>query len=211
MPEIGPNDVLIKVQKTAICGTDVHIYNWDAVGAEDRAGADGHRPRIRRRRSPTSAPAVTELQGRPARLGRRPHRLRPCRNCRAGRGHLCRNTLGVGVNRPGAFAEYRRDPAAQRRADPRRRPRRDRRDLRSARQCRPHRAVLRSGRRGRAGHRRRADRHHGRAGRQARRRAQGRHHRHQPRPAGARAEARRRARGRCLARKTCATSCRRSA
>ena len=109
-PEIGPNDVLIKVQKTAICGTDVHIYNWDewsqanvpvglttghefmgkivAVGSHvqgfavgDRVSGEGH---------------IT---------------CSHCRNCRAGRRHLCRNTQGVGVNRPGAFAEYLALPA----------------------------------------------------------------------------------------------------
>jgi threonine 3-dehydrogenase len=105
IPTIGHNDLLIKIVKTAICGTDVHIYNWDswsqqtvplnmtigheyagvvaAVGAEvtgfaigDRVSGEGH---------------VT---------------CGHCRNCRAGRRHLCRNTVGVGVNRPGAFAEY---------------------------------------------------------------------------------------------------------
>jgi threonine 3-dehydrogenase len=104
-PEIGHNDVLIRIRKTAICGTDVHIYNWDdwsqktipvpmtvghefvgdivAVGPEvedfavgDRVSGEGH-----------------IVCGH-------------CRNCRAGREHLCRDTMGVGVNRPGAFAEY---------------------------------------------------------------------------------------------------------
>jgi len=105
VPEIGPNDVLIKVRKSAICGTDVHIYNWDEwaqktvpvplvtghefVGAVADVGS-----------------AVTEY-----RIGQRVSGeghivCGHCRNCRAGRGHLCRNTLGVGVQRPGAFAEY---------------------------------------------------------------------------------------------------------
>lgn len=103
-PVMGPNDITIKIRKTAICGTDVHIYNWDewaqktipvpmivgheyvgvitAMGQEvrgyavgDRVSGEGH---------------IT---------------CRHCRNCRAGRRHLCRNTIGVGVNRPGAFAE----------------------------------------------------------------------------------------------------------
>src|SRR5450631_4748316 len=104
-PTIGPNDVLIRMRKTAICGTDMHIYHWDdwakrtirvpmavgheycgeivALGSEvrglavaDRVSGEGH---------------IT---------------CGYCRNCRAGRRHLCRNTVGVGVNRPGAFAEY---------------------------------------------------------------------------------------------------------
>ncbi|WP_189065883.1 L-threonine 3-dehydrogenase [Deinococcus seoulensis] len=105
VPTPGPNDILIKVRKGSICGTDVHIYRWDtwaqntipvpmivgheyvgtvaAIGSEvrgfqigDRVSGEGH---------------VT---------------CGHCRNCRAGRRHLCRNTLGVGVNRPGSFAEY---------------------------------------------------------------------------------------------------------
>lgn len=109
-PEVGHNDVLIKVNRTAICGTDIHIYKWDdwaqatipvpmAVGHEfsgrivdmgvevrglsvdDRVSAEGH---------------VT---------------CGVCRNCRAGRRHLCMNAIGVGVSRPGAFAEYLSVPA----------------------------------------------------------------------------------------------------
>ena len=109
-PEIGHNDVLIKVNRTAICGTDIHIYQWDdwarqtipvpmAVGHEfsgeivetgievkgyeigDRVSAEGH---------------VT---------------CGVCRNCRAGRRHLCRSAVGIGVNRAGAFAEYIAAPA----------------------------------------------------------------------------------------------------
>ena len=109
-PEVGHNDLLIKIRKTAICGTDMHIYNWDewsqktipvpvVVGHEyvgevvgmgqevkgfevgDRVSGEGH---------------IT---------------CGHCRNCRAGRVHLCRNTEGVGVNRPGAFAEYLVIPA----------------------------------------------------------------------------------------------------
>ncbi len=110
-PACGPNDVLIKVRKTAICGTDMHIYNWDdwaqqtipvpmTVGHEyvgtivevgdnvadfkvgDRVSGEGH---------------IT---------------CGHCRNCRAGKRHLCRNTSGVGVNRPGAFAELVAIPAS---------------------------------------------------------------------------------------------------
>ncbi|MBJ7556402.1 L-threonine 3-dehydrogenase [Marinomonas spartinae] len=110
-PECGHNDVIIKIRKTAICGTDMHIYHWDdwaqktipvpmTVGHEfvgeiaqigeevtgftigDRVSGEGH---------------ITCGQ---------------CRNCRAGRRHLCRQTQGVGVNRTGAFAEYLAIPAS---------------------------------------------------------------------------------------------------
>ena len=109
-PEVGHNDVLIKVNRAAICGTDIHIFKWDdwakatipvplAIGHEfcgeivqmgievrgfsvgDRVSAEGH---------------IT---------------CGVCRNCRAGRRHLCMNTVGVGVSRPGAFAEYLSVPA----------------------------------------------------------------------------------------------------
>jgi len=109
-PEVGHNDVLIRIKKTAICGTDIHIWKWDdwaaktvpigmhvgheyvgeivAMGEEvrgftvgDRVSGEGH---------------VT---------------CGYCRNCRAGRRHLCRNTFGIGVNRPGAFAEFLALPA----------------------------------------------------------------------------------------------------
>lgn len=105
VPTPGPNDLLIKVRKSSICGTDVHIYKWDewaqktipvpmivgheyvgtvvGMGSEvrgftigDRVSGEGH---------------VT---------------CGHCRNCRAGRRHLCRNTQGIGVNRQGSFAEY---------------------------------------------------------------------------------------------------------
>jgi threonine 3-dehydrogenase len=109
-PDVGHNDVLIKINRTAICGTDIHIFKWDdwaqatipvplAIGHEfygqivemgvevrgfevgDRVSAEGH---------------IT---------------CGVCRNCRAGRRHLCMNTVGVGVNRPGAFAEFLSVPA----------------------------------------------------------------------------------------------------
>ncbi len=109
-PDVGHNDVLIRVRRAAICGTDIHIFQWDdwasktipvplAIGHEffgeiveigsevvgfevgDRVSAEGH---------------IT---------------CGVCRNCRAGRRHLCMNTRGVGVNRAGAFAEYIAVPA----------------------------------------------------------------------------------------------------
>ncbi|CAL1328986.1 L-threonine 3-dehydrogenase [Candidatus Providencia siddallii] len=104
-PELGDSDVMIKIRKTAICGTDIHIYNWDnwakktipvpiIIGHEymgeiikigqyvknykigDRVSSDGH---------------IVCLN---------------CRNCKRGIFHLCRKTINVGINRPGCFAEY---------------------------------------------------------------------------------------------------------
>lgn len=105
VPEIGINDVLIKIIKTAICGTDVHIYNWDAWAA---------------RTIPVPMHVGHEFVGRVVEIGSNVHDFAPgdivsgeghvvcgrCRNCLAGRRHLCMNASGVGVNRPGAFAEY---------------------------------------------------------------------------------------------------------
>lgn len=105
VPEIGINDVLIKIKKTSICGTDIHIYNWD----------DWAKKTI-------PVPMVTghEYVGTVEAIGDNVHDVKIgelvsgeghivcgiCRNCRAGRRHLCRNAKGVGVNRPGCFAEY---------------------------------------------------------------------------------------------------------
>ena len=105
MPEVSSNDVLIKVQKTAICGTDVHIYNWDAWAKKT-----------------ISVPMTTghEFAGVIAELGESVVGLEVgdvvsaeghivcnrCRNCLGGRKHLCPNTVGIGVNRNGSFAEY---------------------------------------------------------------------------------------------------------
>ena len=110
-PTIGPNDVLIKIDKTAICGTDMHIYNWDAWA---------------RKNIPVPMAVGHEYCGHIVELGSEVRGLTVgdrvsgeghitcghCRNCRAGRRHLCRNTVGVGVNRPGAFAEYLSIPAS---------------------------------------------------------------------------------------------------
>jgi threonine 3-dehydrogenase len=105
IPEIGINDVLIKIKKTSICGTDVHIYNWDDwaqktiktpmvighefVGSVEKIGGNVHDLNIG---------DLVSGEGHIV-CGR-------CRNCLAGRRHLCMNTNGVGVNRDGAFAEY---------------------------------------------------------------------------------------------------------
>jgi threonine 3-dehydrogenase len=109
-PRIGHNDVLIKVRKTAICGTDMHIYNWDAWAQKT---------------IPVPMAVGHEYSGEVVEIGSEVAGIKPgdrvsgeghitcgyCRNCRAGRRHLCRNTVGVGVNRPGAFAEYIAIPA----------------------------------------------------------------------------------------------------
>ncbi len=104
-PKPGDDDVLIRVKRTAICGTDVHIYKWD----------DWAQKTI-----PVPMVVGHEFVGEIAAVGENVHAFEPgmivsgeghivcerCRNCMAGRRHLCPNTQGVGVNRPGAFAEY---------------------------------------------------------------------------------------------------------
>jgi threonine 3-dehydrogenase len=104
-PQFGINDVLIEVLRTGICGTDVHIYNWDAWA---------------QRTIPVPMVVGHEFVGRIVEVGANVHDFHPgdmvsgeghvvcgrCRNCLAGRRHLCKDTKGVGVNRPGAFAEY---------------------------------------------------------------------------------------------------------
>ncbi|MCG8639861.1 MAG: L-threonine 3-dehydrogenase [Desulfobacterales bacterium] len=105
VPDIGYNEVLIKILKTAICGTDVHIYNWDKwsqqtipvpmhighefVGTIEKTG-----------------PHVTDFQPGDLVSGEGHLICGQCRNCLAGRRHLCKDTKGVGVNRSGAFAQY---------------------------------------------------------------------------------------------------------
>src|SRR5229473_6880020 len=111
VPEVAGDDVLIRVLKTSICGTDLHIWNWDAwaqktipvplvighefegtvveIGSEVSGFAQGQR---------------VAVEGHVT--------CGHCRNCRAGRRHLCRNAVGIGVQRPGAFAEYISVPAS---------------------------------------------------------------------------------------------------
>jgi threonine 3-dehydrogenase len=105
VPDPGPNDVLIKVKKTAICGTDLHIYNWDewARNTVPTPMVTGHE--FSGEIFETGA-AVTKYKIGQRVSGEGHIVCGACRNCRAGRGQLCRNTIGVGVNRPGAFAEY---------------------------------------------------------------------------------------------------------
>jgi threonine 3-dehydrogenase len=105
VPEPAADEVLIKVKKTAICGTDVHIWKWDEWSANTvpTPMVVGHEfcGEI------VDTGAAVKKFSRGQRVSGEGHVVcGTCRNCRAGRGHLCRNTLGVGVNRPGAFAEY---------------------------------------------------------------------------------------------------------
>ncbi|MBN2022698.1 MAG: L-threonine 3-dehydrogenase [Pirellulales bacterium] len=105
MPKVDANDVLIKILKTSICGTDVHIWNWDAWAQKT---------------IPVPMTVGHEFVGRIEKIGANVHDFKPgdlvsgeghlvcgrCRNCLAGRRHLCPHTSGVGVNRDGAYAEF---------------------------------------------------------------------------------------------------------
>lgn len=105
VPAVGPNDVLIKIKKSSICGTDLHIEAWDEWA---------------RSTIPVPMAVGHEYMGIVAEVGDEVEGLAigqrvsgeghvvcgRCRNCQAGRRHLCINTVGVGVNRPGAFADY---------------------------------------------------------------------------------------------------------
>lgn len=104
-PEVGINDVLVRVKRTAICGTDLHIYNWDTWAQQT---------------IPVPMVVGHEFVGEIVAVGDNVNDFHPgqivsgeghvvcgrCRNCLAGRRHLCAHTRGIGVNRPGAFAEY---------------------------------------------------------------------------------------------------------
>ena len=109
-PTMGPNDIRIRIGKTAICGTDMHIYLWDhwAQKTIPVPMAVGHEY------CGVIVETGSEVQGFAVgdRVSGEGHiTCGYCRNCRAGRRHLCRNTVGVGVNRPGCFAEYLVIPA----------------------------------------------------------------------------------------------------
>ncbi|MCG6535845.1 MAG: L-threonine 3-dehydrogenase [Syntrophales bacterium LBB04] len=105
VPEIGINDILIKVDRTAICGTDLHIYQWDSWAQKT---------------IPVPMAVGHEFVGEIVRVGSNVSDFHPgevisgeghvvcgrCRNCLAGRRHLCARTMGVGANREGAYAEY---------------------------------------------------------------------------------------------------------
>src|ERR1700733_11298958 len=104
-PAVGINDVKIRVLKTGICGTDLHIYNWDAwssatvpVGLTIGHEFVGEIVEVGSNVADFAPGQIVSGEGHVV-CGR-------CRNCLAGRRHLCAHTAGVGVNRNGAFAEY---------------------------------------------------------------------------------------------------------
>lgn len=111
IPEIGKHDILVKIKKTAICGTDIHIFNWDEWSQKT---------------IPVPMTTGHEFVGVVEKIGDLVTSVKPgnrvsgeghvvcgiCRNCRAGKRHLCRNTVGIGVNRTGCFAEYLSIPDA---------------------------------------------------------------------------------------------------
>lgn len=110
VPEIGPNDVLIRIHKSAICGTDMHIWNWDAW-AQKTIPVPMH---VGHEYVGVIESVGSEVEGYKVgdRVSGEGHIVcGHCRNCRAGKRHLCPNTVGVGVNRPGSFAEYLSIPA----------------------------------------------------------------------------------------------------
>ena len=110
VPEIGNNDVLVKIQKTAICGTDVHIYNWDewaqkTIPVPMTIGHEFAGVIVEMGANVTGLNIGDVVSGEGHIVCER------CRNCLAGRRHLCPNTIGIGVNRTGCFAEYLSIPA----------------------------------------------------------------------------------------------------
>ncbi len=182
-PSIGINDVLIRVRHTGICGTDVHIYQWDEWAQKT---------------IPVPMAIGHEFVGEIVEVGSNVNDFYPgdivsgeghvtcgrCRNCLAGRRHLCAYTSGVGVNRPGAFAEFialpmtniwRHDPGINQEVaaifDP----------FGNAVHTALSFPVLGEDV---SDHRRRPDRHHGHSSGSPRRRAPRRHHRRQSIPPG---------------------------
>ena len=105
IPDLDPDEVLIKIKKTAICGTDLHIYNWDEW-AQNTIRVPMHVGHEFAGEIAKIGAAVTNLEIGMRVSGEGHIVCGECRNCRTGKRHLCRNTMGVGVNRDGAFAEY---------------------------------------------------------------------------------------------------------
>ncbi len=110
MPICGDHDILIKIKKTAICGTDLHIYNWDEW-AQKTIPVPMHVGHEFVGEVVQVGKAVTHFAIGDRVSGEGHLTCGYCRNCRAGDKHLCRNTKGIGVNIPGAFAEYLAMPA----------------------------------------------------------------------------------------------------
>jgi threonine 3-dehydrogenase len=111
VPEIGPNDVLIRIHKSSICGTDVHIWNWDHW-SQRTIPLGMHVGHEYVGRIAALGSAVTGYQLGERVTGEGHIVCGHCRRCRAGQRHLCKDAIGVGVNRPGAFAEYLSLPAS---------------------------------------------------------------------------------------------------
>lgn len=111
MPEVGPNDVLIKIKKTAICGTDIHIFNWDEWAQKhiNIPQVIGHEFVGEVVEIGKEVKAFFKIGDRVSGEGH--IACGHCRNCRAGRSHLCRINVSVGVTRNGCFAEYLSIPA----------------------------------------------------------------------------------------------------
>lgn len=110
IPTIKDHEVLIKIHKTAICGTDLHIYKWDAW-AQKTIPVPMHVGHEFAGVIVATGSAVQGFQVGDRVSGEGHITCGYCRNCRGGRTHLCRNTIGVGVNREGCFAEYLAIPA----------------------------------------------------------------------------------------------------
>ncbi len=111
IPVVGPNDVLIKVSKSAICGTDLHIYKWDEwsqktipVGLTIGHEYVGHVAKV--------GSEVSEFKEGDRVTGEGHISCGHCRNCRRGRQHICETTIGIGVNLNGSFAEYVKVPSS---------------------------------------------------------------------------------------------------
>jgi threonine 3-dehydrogenase len=117
-PQVGINDVLIKVRKTGICGTDLHIYKWDAWAQKT---------------IPVPMVVGHEFVGEVVSVGSNVNDFHPgeivsaeghvvcgrCRNCLAGRRHLCKDTVGIGVNRTGSLRRIHQRADDERLASPR--------------------------------------------------------------------------------------------
>ena len=111
VPAIGPNDVLIRIVKSSICGTDVHIWNWDHW-AQQHIALGMHVGHEYVGWIAALGSAVTGYEVGERVTGEGHIVCGHCRRCRAGQRHLCKETIGVGVNRPGSFAEYLALPAS---------------------------------------------------------------------------------------------------
>ena len=110
VPEIGPSDVLIRIRKSAICGTDMHIWDWNAW-AQKTIPVPMHVGHEYVGTIEAVGSAVKGYKEGQRVTGEGHIVCGHCRNCRAGKRHLCPNTVGVGVNRPGSFAEWLSVPA----------------------------------------------------------------------------------------------------